>query len=101
MYIGTALYIMQLRYVYRHRTLYSATAICIAATHQCHMCSLRDRPSHKEKAWLREAVSYGVSCILQLLKCGADILIAVALPTYISQLQYIKCSADIHIALAI
>ena len=33
MYIGTALYILQLRYVYRHRTLYIATAICISAPH--------------------------------------------------------------------
>ena len=33
MYIGTALYILRLRYVYRQRTLYSAIAICISALH--------------------------------------------------------------------
>ena len=33
LYIGTALYIVQLRYVYWQRTLYSATAICISAPH--------------------------------------------------------------------
>ena len=38
MYICKALYILQLRYVYRHRTLYIATAICLSAQHFIAIC---------------------------------------------------------------
>ena len=53
MYIGTAIYILQLRYVYRHRTYYIATAIYMYIGTALYIVQLRYVYRHRTKNEIR------------------------------------------------
>ena len=121
--------ILQLWYVYRHRTLYIATAICISAPYYFMYCNcditalyiLQLRYVYRHRTlYIATATAKKLQRVqiankddtrpsLRARGCGFGTCGFVrlestgigALQLYISQLHYIKCGADIHIAVAI